>query len=201
MTALGAEVVRTPAAELMSGAIRRAEQIARETGAYLPNQFANPINPRPHYETTAREIWAEFGESIDAFVAGVGTTGTLTGIGRFLRERIPKVLRVAVEPQGSILGGGAQGSHAVEGIGLSFLPPILDRTAFDEVLTVADDDAFETCRVLAREEGLLVGGSSGAAAAGALRIARRLGPGKTVVTLFPDGAERYPEQGIFQTSP
>jgi len=201
MTALGAKVVRTPAAELMSGAIRRAEQIARESGAYLPNQFANPINPRTHYETTAREIWAEFGESIDAFVAGVGTTGTLTGIGRFLRERIPKVLRVAVEPQGSILGGGPQGSHAVEGIGLSFLPPILDRTAFDEILTIPDDEAFETCRVLAREEGLLVGGSSGAAAAGALRIARRLGPGKTVVTLFPDGAERYPEQGIFQTSP
>ncbi|MEP6471108.1 MAG: cysteine synthase family protein [Acidobacteriota bacterium] len=200
MEALGAQVVRTPASELMTGAIRRAEEIAQETGAFLPNQFANPINPRTHYETTAREIWAEFGESIDAFVAGVGTTGTLSGVGRFLAERIPGVLRVAAEPQGSILGGGEQGPHQVEGIGLSFYPPIFDRTTFDEVLPVTDDEAFETCRVLAREEGLLVGGSSGVAAAAALRIARRLGPGKTVITLFPDGAERYPDQGIFQPS-
>jgi cysteine synthase A len=198
MEALGAEVVRTPAAELMSGAIARAEQIAKETGAFLPNQFANPINPRTHYETTAPEIWAELGDSIDAFVAGVGTTGTFTGVGRFLAERIPRILRVAAEPQGSILGGGAQGRHAVEGIGLSFFPPILDRTVIDEVIQIRDDEAFETCRELARTEGLLVGGSSGVAAAAALRVARRIGPGKTVVTIFPDGAERYPEQGIFQ---
>jgi len=198
MEALGAQVVRTPASELMTGAIARAEEIAREKGAYLPNQFANPVNPRAHYETTGPEIFAEFGESIDAFVAGVGTTGTFTGVARFLSERIPRLLRVAVEPQGSILGGGEHGSHVVEGIGLSFFPPILDRSVIDEVLLVTDDEAFETCRVLAREEGLLVGGSSGVAAAAALRIARRLGPGKTVVTLFPDGAERYPDQGIFQ---
>jgi cysteine synthase len=200
MEALGAQVIRTPASELMTGAIARAEEIARETGAYLPNQFSNPINPKTHYETTAREIWAEFGESIDAWVAGVGTTGTLSGVGRFLAERIPGVLRVAAEPQGSILGGGPHGPHQVEGIGLSFFPPIFDRTTFDEVSLVTDDEAFETCRVLAREEGLLVGGSSGVAAAAALRIAQRLGPGKTVVTLFPDGAERYPGQGIFQPS-
>ena len=198
MEALGAEVVRTPAEELMSGAIRRAEEIARTTGAYLPNQFANPVNPKTHYETTAREIWAELGDSIDALVVGVGTSGTLTGVARFLRERIPRLLRVAAEPQGSILGGGERGPHAVEGIGLSFYPPILDRTVIDEVVTIRDDEAFETCRRLAKEEGLLVGGSSGVAAAASLRIARRLGPGRTVVTVFPDGAERYPGQGIFE---
>jgi cysteine synthase A len=199
MEALGAEVIRTPADELMSGAIRRAEQIARETGAYLPNQFANPVNPRTHYETTGPEIFAELGDSIDAFVAGVGTTGTFTGVARFLSERILRLLRVAAEPQGSILGGGERGPHLVEGIGLSFLPPILDRSVIDEVMAVSDDEAFETCRTLAREEGLLVGGSSGTAAAAALRAARRLGPGRTVVTVFPDGAERYPGQGIFET--
>jgi cysteine synthase A len=199
MQAFGAEVVRTPEGDLMSGAIRRAEEISRETGAYLPNQFANPVNPKTHYEATAPEIWAELGDSIDAFVAGVGTTGTLIGVSRFLKERIPRVHCVAAEPQGSILGGGEPGPHAVEGIGLSFLPPIFDRSVIDEVVRIDDDEAFETCRTLAREEGLLVGGSSGVAAAAALTIARRLGPEKTVVTLFPDGAERYPGQGIFQT--
>ena len=198
MVALGAEVVRTPAGDLMSGAIARAQQIARETGAILPNQFANPVNPQTHYETTAREIWAELGDSIDAWVAGVGTTGTFIGVARFLTEKIPRVLRVAVEPQGSLLGGGRHGPHVVEGIGLSFLPPILDLSVIDEIVQIGDDEAFETCRTLAREEGLLVGGSSGVAAAAALAIARRLGPGKTVVTLFPDGAERYPGQGIFE---
>jgi cysteine synthase A len=197
MVALGAEVVRTPQHELMSGAITRAEKIARETGAYLPNQFANPVNPRAHYETTGPEIRAEVGDSIDAFVAGIGTTGTFTGVARYLKEKIPRVLCVAVEPQGSILGGGEHGPHVVEGIGLSFFPPILDRSVIDEVVQIDDDEAFETCRTLAREEGLLVGGSSGVAAAAALAIARRLGPEKTVVTLFPDGAERYPGQGIF----
>jgi cysteine synthase A len=198
MAALGAEVVRTPEADLMSGAIRRAEEIARERRAYLPNQFANPVNPRTHYETTGPEIRAELGDSIDAFVAGVGTTGTFTGVARYLSERIPGLLRVAAEPQGSILGGGERGPHRVEGIGLSFFPPILDRSLIDEVRTVTDEEAFETCRRLAREEGLLIGGSSGVAAAAALGVAKRLGTGRTVVTIFPDGAERYPDQGIFE---
>jgi cysteine synthase A len=198
MEALGATVVRTPADALMRGAIERAQQIARDTkDAYLPNQFANPVNPKTHFETTGPEIAAAAPAPVDAFVAGVGTTGTFTGVVRFLRSRYPTLLRAAVEPQGSILGGGPRGPHQVEGIGLSFFPEILDRSVIDEVITVPDTEAFDACARLAREEGLLVGGSSGAAAAGALRVARRLGEGKTVVTIFPDGAERYPYQGIF----
>ena len=199
MEAFGAQVVRTPAEGLMSGAIERAQTIARETpGAYLPNQFANPVNPRTHYETTGPEIQEDAGGPIDAFVAGVGTTGTFSGVARFLSERNPRLLRVAVEPQGSILGGGPRSSHKVEGVGLSFFPEILDRSLIDEVATIDDATSFAACRALASEEGLLAGGSSGMAAAAALRIARRLGPGSTVVTLFPDAAERYPEQGIFE---
>jgi cysteine synthase len=201
MEALGASVVRTPAVDLMTGSIARARQIAAETpGAYMPDQFSNPANPRAHYETTAPEIWKELGDSVDAFVAGVGTTGTFMGVARFLRERVPNLLRVAAEPQGSILGGGERGPHAVEGIGLSFFPEILERGLIDEVVTITDAEAFETCRRLAREEGLLAGGSSGVAAAAALRIATRLGSDKIVVTIFPDGAERYPDQGILEES-
>jgi cysteine synthases len=201
MEAFGATVIRTPSADLMTGAIERARQITAGTpGAYMPNQFSNPVNPRAHYETTGPEIGKALGGSVDAFVAGVGTTGTFMGIARFLRERAPNLLRVAAEPQGSILGGGEKGPHAVEGIGLSFFPEILDRGQIDEVVTIGDAEAFETCRRLAREEGLLAGGSSGVAAAASLRIARRLGPNKTVVTIFPDGAERYPGQGIFEES-
>jgi cysteine synthase A len=200
MDGFGAEVVRTPAKDLMSGAIQRAREIVAKTpDAYLPNQFANPVNPKVHYETTGPEIWEAAGGRVDAWVAGVGTTGTFTGVARFLLERNPRILKVAAEPQGSILGGGKQGPHAVEGVGLSFLPEILDRALIDEVLTIDDGTAFEASRRLAREEGLLAGGSSGLSAAGALKIAQRLGPGKTVVTLFPDGAERYPGQGIFSS--
>jgi cysteine synthase A len=201
MRALGAEVIRTPPEAMMIGAIERASQIVRGTpGAYLPNQFYNPVNPQTHYATTGPEIAAQIGGRIDAWVAGVGTTGTFTGVARYLSEQNPGLLRVAVEPQGSILGGGAPGPHDVEGIGLSKIWPIFDRSLMDEVLEIRDKEAFDTCRALAREEGLLAGGSSGAAAAGALRVAERLGPGKTVVTLLPDGAERYPDQGIFAAS-
>jgi cysteine synthase A len=199
MEGLGAEVVRTPAADRMSGAIARAREIARQTpGAFLPNQFANPVNPKAHYETTGPEIARALSEMPDAWVAGVGTTGTFTGVARYLSEATPGLLRVAAEPQGSILGGGPVGEHKVEGVGLSFLPEILDRGLIDEVIAIDDAEAFETCRRLARQEGLLAGGSSGLAAAAALRVAKRLGPGKTVVTLFPDGAERYPDQGILE---
>jgi cysteine synthase A len=201
MQALGAEVVRTPADAMMTGAVDRAREIAAATsGAYVPDQFHNPVNPRTHSETTGPEIAAAIDGPIDAWVAGVGTTGTFVGVARALTEARPGVLRIAVEPQGSILRGGPPGPHEVEGIGLSKLWPILDRSVIDEVLEIRDKEAFDTCRTLAREEGLSVGGSSGAAAAAALRIAERLGPGKTVVTLFPDGAERYPDQGIFAAS-
>jgi cysteine synthase len=201
MAAAGAEVVRTSAEDGIRGSIARADKILRSTpGAYVPSQFYNPANPRAHYETTGPEIAEQVAGRIDAWVAGVGTTGTFTGVARYLGERHPGILRVAVEPQGSILTGGEVGPHEVEGIGLSQLWPILDRSLIDEIITVPDAPAFETCRRLAREEGLFAGGSSGAAAAAALEIARRLGPGKTVVTLFPDGAERYPGQGIFERS-
>ena len=201
ITAAGAEVVRTPAEEKIMGSIDRADAITRSTpGAYQPSQFHNPANPRAHYESTGPEIAEQIPGRIDAWVAGVGTTGTFTGVARYLSERNPGIFRVAVEPVGSILGGGEAAPHAVEGIGLSQLWPILDRGLIDEVATVSDVDSFATCRELARTEGLFTGGSSGAAAFAALRVARRLGPGKTVVTLFPDGAERYPEQGIFERS-
>ncbi len=199
MAGFGAEVVRTPAAARMSGAIERARAIAAATpGAHLPNQFANPVNPQAHFETTGPEIARVLGDGIDSWVAGVGTTGTFIGVARYLSGRIPGLLRVAAEPEGSILGGGAPGDHKVEGVGLSFLPEILDRGVIDEVITIPDAEAFDACRRLAREEGILAGGSSGLAAAAALRVAKRLGPGKTVVTLFPDGAERYPGQGILE---
>jgi len=201
MRSAGAEVVRTPADAMMTGAVARARQIADDTpGAFVPDQFHNAVNPETHYRTTGPEISAAVGGPIDAWVAGVGTTGTFVGVARHLTEIRPGILRVAVEPQGSILGGGPPGPHEVEGIGLSKIWPILDRSLIDEVLEIRDKEAFDTCRQLAREEGLFVGGSSGAAAAGALRIAERLGAGKTVVTLFPDGAERYPDQGIFAAS-
>jgi cysteine synthase A len=198
MTAAGAEVVRTPADQMMAGAVSRAAEIAASTpGAYVPSQFHNPVNPRTHFETTGPEIAEQVGDRIDAWVAGVGTTGTFTGVARYLSTMYPAVLRVAVEPEGSILAGGPAGHHDVEGIGLSQIWPILDRSLIDEIVTVRDADAFGACRALATEEGVFAGGSSGAAAWAALQIARRLGPGKTVVTLFPDGAERYPDQGIF----
>jgi cysteine synthase A len=197
MEGLGATVVRTPAALGMKGAIAKAEEIvASRAGAYMPQQFKNPANPDMHYATTGPEIFEQCEGKVDAIVLGVGSTGTFTGCARYLRERNPALLRVAVEPQGSILQGGEPGPHQVEGIGLSFFPEILDRGMIDESVMIPDEEAFAACRELGKKEGLLVGGSSGAAAAAALRIARRLGPGKTVVTLFPDIAERYPGQGI-----
>ncbi|HEV8267650.1 MAG TPA: cysteine synthase A [Thermoanaerobaculia bacterium] len=197
MAALGGTVVTTSNEEGMQGAIRKAHELAAEIpGAYVPQQFSNPSNPKTHYETTGPEIWEQTEGRLDAVVIGCGSTGTFVGVARFLSERLPNLLRVAVEPQGSILGGGPCGSHKVEGIGLSFLPEVLDRSLIDEVIMIDDAEAFSTVKELARTEGLLVGGSSGANAAAARRIARRLGPGKRVVTLLPDPAERYLSKGI-----
>ncbi|MFI5198518.1 MAG: PLP-dependent cysteine synthase family protein [Thermoanaerobaculia bacterium] len=197
MAALGGTVVRTPDALGMRGAIDKAFALAAEIpGAYVPQQFSNPSNPRAHYETTGPEIFEQCEGRLDAVVIGAGSTGTYVGVVRFLLERLPSILRVAVEPQGSIFAGGAPGPHKVEGIGQSFLPEIWDPSLVDEVIAIDDAEAFATVREIARTEGLLVGGSSGCNAAAARRIARRLGPGKRVVTLLPDGAERYMSQGI-----
>ena len=197
MIALGGSVVRTPDALGMQGAIDKAHALAKDIpGAYVPQQFANPSNPRSHYETTGPEILEQCDGRLDAVVIGAGSTGTFVGVARFLAERLPALLKVVVEPQGSILGGGKAGPHKVEGIGSSFLPEIWDPSLVDEVIAIDDAEAFATVLEIARSEGLLVGGSSGCNAAAARRIARRLGPGKRVVTLLPDGAERYVSKGI-----
>ena len=196
MEALGGRVERTPADLGIQGAIARAKQIAAETpGCFVPQQFENPGNPRIHELTTAPEIWEQMDGRIDAAVIGVGSGGTFTGVARYLKARLPKVLCVAVETNGSVLQGGPAGPHEVEGIGTSFLPPVLDQALMDEVIMVHDDDCFATAKQLAREEGLLAGGSSGGNCNAALQVARRLGPGKRVVTLFPDTAERYLSKG------
>jgi cysteine synthase len=199
MRALGAEVTRTPDEEGMQGAIKRANELAaRDPGAFLASQFENPANPDYHYETTASEIFEQMDGQIDAVVIGAGTSGTFTGVARYLKERLPKLLAFAVEPQGSILGGGKAGPHKVEGIGASFIPKNFDRTVCDEVVTVSDPDAFDMVRQLARHEGVLSGSSGGANVFASLQVARRLGSGKRVVTVIPDSAERYLSKKIFE---
>ena len=199
MRALGAEVTRTPEAEGMQGAIRRAKDlVATIPNAFMAGQFENPANPEFHYDTTAREIHEQMNGSVDAVVIGCGTCGTFTGIARFLKEKSPQVLCVAVETQGSTLGGGQPGPHKVEGIGTSFTPKTFDASVCDEILMVMDDDAFATVKSLAAQEGVLAGSSGGAAVFAALKIAKRLGAGKRVVTIVPDSAERYLSKKIFE---
>ncbi|HJQ33492.1 MAG TPA: cysteine synthase family protein [Pyrinomonadaceae bacterium] len=199
MEALGGRIEYVPAEEGMEGAVRRARELAAETpGSFIPQQFENPANPRFHEETTAREIIEQTGGRIDALVLGCGSAGTFTGIAHAVKKINPAVYCALVEPKGSILGGGHPGPYRLEGIGQrEFIPPNLDRDAADEVIAVSDAEAFATVRELARTEGVLGGGSTGAAAAAARKVAERLGTGKRVVTLFPDGAERYMSQGIF----
>ena len=198
MTALGATLVSTSTEDGMPGAVKKAREIVAATpDAYLPQQFENPANPEIHYRTTAREIWQQMQGKIDALVLGAGTGGTITGVTRYVKERNPGVRSVLVESEGSVLGGGTVAPHKVDGIGNSFMPKILDRSLIYEVVAVTDRDAFATVTLLARREGLLVGGSSGAAAFAAARVAEQIGPGRKIVTLFPDIAERYVSQGIF----
>jgi cysteine synthase A len=200
MKAFGAEVIRTPNEEGMEGAIRRARELAAATpNSLLAAQFENPANPDFHYETTAREIWEQMEGKVDAIVIGCGTAGTFTGIARFVKERNPAALGIAVETEGSVLGGGKPGkSHKVEGIGNTFVPANFDRSVCDQVIMVTDVDAFETVKQLAAQEGVLGGSSAGANVFASIAVARRLGPGKRVVTIIPDSAERYLSKKIFE---
>jgi len=199
MRALGAEVTRTPDVEGMQGAIDRARKLAaREPNAFMAAQFENPANPDYHYETTAKEIFEQMEGRLDAVVIGAGTAGTFTGVARYLKQRLPKVLAIAVETQGSVLGGGKPGKHKVEGIGTSFVPKNFDRSVCDEIILVTDPDAFAMVKQLAAQEGVLAGSSAGANVFASLQVARRLGPGKRVVTMIPDSAERYLSKKIFE---
>lgn len=193
LAAYGAELVLTPGPEGMSGAVRRAEELCAEHPEYfMPQQFKNPANPEIHRRTTAEELWQATGGEVDAFVAGVGTGGTITGVGSVLKARRPGVLVVAVEPAASpVLSGGQPGPHKIQGIGAGFVPEVLDRSLLDRIITVTNEDAFHTAAALAQREGLLMGVSSGAAVFAALQVARELGAGRRVVTLLPDTGERY----------
>jgi len=198
MKGLGGEVVLTPKDAGIRGAIAKAEELAQGIeNSYVPQQFKNPYNSETHYETTGPEIWEQMDGRVDAFVCGCGTGGTFTGVARYLRERNPEVHCVVVEPQGSAIGGGQPGSHEVEGIGSSFLPPVLDLELAHEIIMVPDGPAFAMVKRLAGEEGILGGSSSGANVEAALQVAKKLGAGKRVVTIIPDGAERYMSKGIF----
>lgn len=199
LTALGAEIVLTPGEEGMAGAVRAAQELAARYGAFMPQQFENPANPAIHQETTAQEIWRDTEGRVDIFVAGIGTGGTITGVGRVLKQRNPKVHIVGVEPAASpVLSGGKPGAHKIQGIGAGFVPKVLERDLIDEVIGVTDEEAMETARRLAREEGILAGVSSGAAVAAALRVAHRAeSAGKTSVVILPDTGERYLSTGLY----
>lgn len=197
MAALGAEVVNTPRSAGMAGAIERAHQLAADIeGAFVPQQFANPANPQAHYDTTGPELLRQLG-NIDVFVAGVGSGGTFTGTTRYLKEYLPSLRAVAVEPEGSILQGGEPGPHRTEGIGVEFIPDTLDTTLMDGVHTVPDDDAFAAVSALARHAGLLVGSSSGAAFHAARLEAEKAADGSTIVVIFPDGSDRYLSKNVY----
>ena len=198
LLAYGAELVLTDPERRMLAAIEEAERIREQTGAWMPNQFSNPANPRIHYEMTAPELWEQMQGRIDAFVYGSGTGGTISGVGRFLKERLPKVQVVTVEPARSpVLSGGQRGQHQFQGMGPGFIPDNFDFSVVDRIVTAWEEDAFPVARRLAREEGLFVGMSSGAIAYWALEVARELGPGKRVLMIAPDSGARYLTTALF----
>ena len=200
LKAYGAEVFLTPGASGMSGAVEKAEELVRENENYfMPYQFKNKDNPKAHEKTTALEIINQMDGSIDAFVAGIGTGGTITGIGKVLKNEIPDAKIIGIEPKSSpIISGGKPGPHKIQGIGANFIPEILDVEILDEVETVSDEDAINTTIMLAKKEGLLVGISSGAAAFAALKWAKKMGKGKKIVAIAPDTGERYLSTGIYE---
>lgn len=198
LLAYGAKLVLTDPERRMLAAIEEAERIRDSTGAWMPNQFTNPANPRIHYETTGPELWTQLDGRIDAFVYGSGTGGTITGVGRYLKEQNPAVQVVAVEPaRSAVLSGGERGQHKFQGMGPGFIPANLDRSIIDRVIDVWEEDAFPLAIRLAREEGLFVGMSSGGMAVAALQIARELGPGKRVAMIAPDSGSRYLSTALF----
>ena len=200
MKAYGAELVLTEGAKGMKGAIEKADELAKEIPhAFVPGQFVNPSNPKAHFETTGPEIYADTDGEVDFFVAGVGTGGTITGVGQYLKSQNPAIRVVAVEPATSaVLSTGVAGAHKIQGIGAGFVPKILDTTVYDEIITVDNEAAFETGRLIGRNEGVLVGISSGAALWAALEVAKRPGnEGKNIVVLFPDTGDRYLSTPLF----
>ncbi len=201
MGAYGAEIVLTPGDQGMSGAIAKAEELAQDIpNSFIPGQFVNPANPEIHYLTTGPEIWRDTEGSVDIFVAGVGTGGTISGVGKYLKEQNPQISIVAVEPSHSaVLSGGEPGAHGLQGIGAGFVPDTLDTSIYDEVITMDEESAYAAGRELAAREGLLVGISSGAAVAAAVQVAQRPeNKGKTIVVLLPDTGERYLTTAMFE---
>lgn len=201
LLAYGASLVLTDGAKGMKGAIDKANELHEQIdGSILAGQFVNPANPKAHYETTAPEIWRDTDGNVDVFVAGVGTGGTITGVGRYLKEKNPNVKIVAVEPFSSpVLSKGVSGAHKIQGIGAGFVPDVLDTSVYDEVIAVKDEDAFETAREVGKKEGVLVGISSGAALFGALQVAKRPEyAGKNIVVLLPDTGDRYLSTTLFE---
>lgn len=202
MAAYGAELVLTDGARGMTGAIEKAEELAMTIpNSFIPDQFGNPSNPEAHRRTTGPEIWDDTDGKVDIFVAGVGTGGTVTGVGEYLKAKNPALEVIAVEPETSaVLSGAPSGKHGLQGIGAGFVPKVLNTQIYDEIIPVSDEDAFETARRIGRKEGILVGISSGAAAFAALKVAKRAeNAGKTVVVLLPDGGDRYLSGDLFRT--